>query len=246
MLMEKYLSDYTLRACVPWMRPLDYNLLCQLLRAIALGDGHRFVALLAWSDCGTLVETVALHRCEAIVVDAVRRFGIDADPRCEGVLALLEGAEPAPTIASSDRTGQAHAIARAALSGFILRDMYVLAGLLRQMSPDERTGLRRLAAQEKGDRTRLNGILEFASWLTAMDWGGSPAAKAYAAWLRRRGDLPLRLRTRAQAVEACFALGGGLRHAAKIVTADARPRQVIGRIGTSIASSVYALLLPRG
>jgi hypothetical protein len=245
MLMEKYLTGPTLRACVPWMRPLDYNLLCQLLRAVSLGDGHRFVALVAWSDSGTLLETIALHRCEGIVVEAIRRFGIAEDRRCAGVLARLQGAEPAPTAGSGDRVDRASAIACAALSGFILRDMYVLSVLLRQMGPKERADLRAAISKETRDATRAHGILEFASWLTAMQWTPAPGPRAYAAWLRRQGDIPHRLRTRAHAVEACFALRGGLRHAAKIVTADARPRQVIGRIGTSIASSVYALLLPK-
>lgn len=245
MLMNKYFSDYTLRACVPWMRPLDYNLLCQLLRAVALGDGHRFVALVAWSDSGTLLETVTLHRCEGVLVEAIRRFGIADDRRCAGVLARLESAEPAPTVGSEDRVNRALAITSAALCGFILRDMYVLSVLLRQMSPKERVELRAAVSRETRDATRAHGILEFASWLTAMQWTSAPGPRAYAAWLRRQGDIPHRLRTRAQAVEACFALRGGLRHAAKIVTADARPQQVIGRIGTSIASSVYALLLPK-
>lgn len=310
----------------PWSRERAYSQLCALLRSMLLDDGHRFIALVAWSDSAALLSCIETHRCASLLAEAIRRFKLEDDARCAGLCGILlrqdaggpddaavraqctavaerlrqahiaaivleEGPQPeflieeknakaaaaiaggavvsttldatgvmsadtsfaamvphavqtAPGSYSLNLVGKALYLAVRALSrGIVLRDIYFLAGHLRAMSERERGALRIALSLEKRERTRLEGIVEFASSLAAVDWDGSLGAKAYAAWLRRSGDLPYRLRARVQGVEAGFALRGGVRHAMRVLRDGGTTRETFARVGSSVAGGVYALFL---
>jgi len=310
----------------PWRRERAYSQLCSLLRSILLDDGHRFIALIAWSDSEALLSCIEEHGCGSLLADAIERFKVKDDARCAGLLAILARMNATPVdakavAARSARIGArlqqadipailldetappeflvepknaeaAIAVAEGALirsaiddkgvvstdtsfaamlpyavsvapgsyelnlvgmalsravrglgNGVRLRDMYLLASHLRVMNERERAALRMVLTAERREATRLEGIVQFAASLSAVDWDGGIGAKAYAGWLRRCGDLPARLRTRAQGVEASFALPGGFSHAIRILKAGAGRREALARVGSSVAGGVYALFL---
>jgi hypothetical protein len=310
----------------PWRRERAYSQLCSLLRSILLEDGHRFIALIAWSDSDALLSCIEEHRCGSLLADAIERFKLKDDARCAGLQAILSRINAVPVdekaaaarcsrvaaklqranipaivldetapaeflveaknveaaiaaadgarvcvtiddkgIVSTDTSFSAmmpHAAALAAGSyelslvgralyravralgdGVRLRDLFLLASCLRVMNERERVALRLILSMERRESTRLEGIVQFAASLCAVDWDGRIGAKTYAGWLRRCGDLPARLRARAQGVEASFALPGGLSHAIRILKAGAGGREALVRVGGSVAGGVYALFL---
>jgi hypothetical protein len=310
----------------PWRRERAYSQLCSLLRSILLEDGHRFIALIAWSDSDALLSCIEEHGCGSLLADAIERFKVKDDARCAGLLAilarmnvtpvdanavaaraarigarlrnanipaiLLDEAAPPEFLVDPKSTEAATVVAEGAgirsafddkglLStdtsfgamkpytvstargcselnlvgkalyravrglgnGVKLRDVYLLASSLRVMNDRERAALRDVLTAERREATRLEGIVQFAASLSAVNWDGGIGAKAYAAWLRRCGDLPARLRMRAHGVEASFALPGGFSHAIRILNAGAGRREALARVGSSVAGGVYALFL---
>jgi hypothetical protein len=88
------------------------------------------------------------------------------------------------------------------LEGLKLRDVFVLAEQLAEMSDGERRNLRSIVDTERFEPIRLHAIVYVAAKAAGLEWPASARVRRFARWVLQRGDLPRPLRTRAACVDA--------------------------------------------
>lgn len=91
-----------------------------------------------------------------------------------------------------------------------LRDVYLLAAIVRRSPQALGTQLAAFAARQRGSRLLLEGVLALAARLAGIPWRTSREVERYLDWVMRREDIPAYVRRRAQVVEAWYADGGKL------------------------------------
>ena len=87
----------------------------------------------------------------------------------------------------------------------MLRDIYLLAELLAQLSSDELARLRGIITSEKKERVRMEATLCAAARCAGIEMPVSPNVRRYLRWMIEREDLPRPLRARADCADAWFA-----------------------------------------
>jgi hypothetical protein len=101
-----------------------------------------------------------------------------------------------------DRTGTALHLS---VHGFVrpkLRDIFLLAQLLTEMTPRERAKLRTVLDAETVEPVRLRAIVFLAARLAKIAWPADRSVRRFAAWMVQREDLPRPLRARPDCVDA--------------------------------------------
>ena len=93
-----------------------------------------------------------------------------------------------------------HAFGRAPL-----RDLYLLAELLREMTGAERAAVRRLLSEETREPVRLAAAMHQAAWMACVPWPEGRDVRAYALWSMQREALQKNFRTRPDCADAVFA-----------------------------------------
>jgi hypothetical protein len=86
-----------------------------------------------------------------------------------------------------------------------LRDIFVVAQLLRRMDSTEVVHLKHFVDREQVEQVRLGAVVAMASQLGGVDWDESPAVRRYLDWILRREDLPALMRRRSHFVDTCYA-----------------------------------------
>jgi hypothetical protein len=151
-----------------------------------------------------------------------------------------------------NRTATALHLAIHILEGLKLRDLFLLAEQLAQMSADERHALRSIVDTERLEPIRLPAVVYAAARAAGLQWPATTSVRRYARWMLQRGDLPRPLRVRPvcvdawlgsdarrfrAAVGAAFRCGGGL--AAASVSAPRRYLRPFARLLCGLVIACY-------
>lgn len=91
-----------------------------------------------------------------------------------------------------------------------LRDIYLLACILRRSDASLGAQLMAFAGRQGKSRVLLEGVLALAARLARLQWSSSPRVASYLRWVMRREDMPIYMRRRSQVIEAWHADGGKL------------------------------------
>jgi hypothetical protein len=89
--------------------------------------------------------------------------------------------------------------------GFVrpkLRDVFLLAQQLRDMSSRERTQLRSFMESDPYEHIRLSAMAYLAARMAGVEWSASPQVREFADWTLLREELPRALRVRPECVDA--------------------------------------------
>jgi Uncharacterised nucleotidyltransferase len=114
-----------------------------------------------------------------------------------------------------NRTATALHLAVHMLETLKLRDLFLLAEKLVQMSEGERRALRSIVNTERLEPIRLQAVVYAAATAAGLQWPASAPARRFARWILQRGDLPRPLRGVRQAcVNAWLGADGRHLHAA--------------------------------
>ena len=124
--------------------------------------------------------------------DALRGHLVPLDGAAGGVLQL-------------DRYATTLHLAIHAIGLTRLRDVALLASMLRTLSRDELAALKKTVHAERRDFVRLDASVALAARISRIPWSTSSDVASYITWALRREDLPKRLRLRSGAAEAYFA-----------------------------------------
>ncbi len=90
-----------------------------------------------------------------------------------------------------------------------LRDIYLIARLLRQMNDGEREMLRLTLAGEQRERIRIGALTGLAASLAGVPWPCDTATRRFMEWMIQREDLPRPLRVRPVCYDAWLATEHG-------------------------------------
>jgi hypothetical protein len=93
-----------------------------------------------------------------------------------------------------NRTATALHLAVHMLESLKLRDLFLLAEKLAQMSEGEKRALRAIVNTERLEPIRLQAIVYAAATAAGLQWPASAPARRFAHWILQRGDLPRPLR----------------------------------------------------
>ena len=104
-----------------------------------------------------------------------------------------------------DAAGTALHLAMHAIGLTRLRDIALLAGLLRALTAEQRHALTRIVASERREPIRLAASLVLAAYVAGIPWPSDRRVDRYIRWALRREDLPTGMRTRSDAAEIYFA-----------------------------------------
>lgn len=151
-----------------------------------------------------------------------------------------------------DATGTALHLAIHAIGFTRLRDIALLARLLRDLSEAERAVLRAAIDAESRDPVRLAAAAALAARVAGIEWPRVRRVDAYIDWALRREDLPVTLRDRCDVVEARMAWPrsvamswqGLVPQWSRGVQRLALPVRVAARAFTNLAAFAYAALMP--
>jgi hypothetical protein len=141
--------------------------------------------------------TVELHRALAprgalsidTSHDALRRYAVRSE---------RSGARGA----TLDRVGAA---LHSAVHGYVrpeLRDVVLLARMMREMSAAERRDLAAWLEAERKEPVRLRAVVLFAARLAGISWPASVQVERFVRWMLDREDLPRPLRARPECYDA--------------------------------------------
>jgi hypothetical protein len=162
----------------------------------------------------------------------------------------LEG--PAGPVLRLDAVGTALHLAVHAIGLTRLRDTGLLARLLGKFGDAEREELRLWIGAERRDPVRLAAAVVLAAHVAGIEWPHARPVDAYIDWALRREDLPQRLRTRCDVVEARMAWPGSLAmswlglvpqwsHGAQQL---ALPLRIPARCIANVMAFAYSALMP--
>jgi hypothetical protein len=104
-----------------------------------------------------------------------------------------------------DMAGTALHLAMHAIGLTRLRDIALLAGLLRTLTGEQRHTLTQIVASERREPTRLAASLVLAAYVAGIPWPSDRRINRYIRWALRREDLPIGMRMRSNAAEMYFA-----------------------------------------
>ena len=107
-----------------------------------------------------------------------------------------------------DRVGTAFHLIVHGFRRYMLRDLYLLARLLRAMSAEERSLLQRRLDGERIARVQMSAMAAHAASLAHIPWNPDRHAARFRAWAECREELPGPLRCRPQCYDAWMASGG--------------------------------------
>ncbi len=134
-----------------------------------------------------------------------------------------------------------------------LRDVYLMARILRTAGWSSSADLGTIGAGDPAEPIRLNALFALAARIARVAWPTAPAERRYLSWLERREDLPENLRRHAYFAEAAHAArrardfvrvwGTGIAGnpaKAEAVTQRQRLTRLLARAASGIAAYLYA------
>ncbi len=162
-------------------------------------------------------------------------------------LVPLDGA--AGSVLQLDRFATALHLAIHAIGLTRLRDIALLASMLRTLSRDELATLKKTVDGERRDFVRLDASVALAARISRVPWTSPAAVASYITWALCREDLPKRLRLRSGAAEVYFACPhvpwAALRHLVPWWSRGAQifvlPARVVARCVSNALALAYAM-----
>lgn len=149
-----------------------------------------------------------------------------------------------------DRAGTALHLALHGIRRPVLRDIVLLAGVLREMNDVERRALREAIESERREGVRLQANVAFAARIGGVPWDTPPEVDRFVHWSIEREDLPRPLRSYPECFDAWLWAPRGRRLGALWAAALAGPprrrvSRAIIRAGCAPAIALYRMVRRR-
>lgn len=126
----------------------------------------------------------------------------------------------------------------------ILRDVVLLARILRGMSDGDRAAVIQVLNDAGADDVRTHGVLALAAQLAGVSWEAGAQVGRFVQWMQQREDLPRPLRARPHCIDAWLAARGSrVRALLRAIAEGVTPRARVARAAAGAVSAAYLFFM---